>query len=336
MKNEEIKNKILMEMNEFITNDILIELKKCLERNLYDVTIIEKSNELTKTNSFSNESLLNKFIFEKKIEGLSDKTLLQYKRETIRFFNMINKCYLDIKQDDITFYLAMLIKKKISMNSVDNSRKFLKPFFKWLYENEYIEKDIFLRIKPIKRINKPKDFLTNNEIVSIRDACDNKRALALVDFLLSTGVRVSECSNLKLKNIDFSTGVVNVYGEKTNEWRKVYLDSNALKHLCDYLNTRNDSNPYVFVNNKMTNGKIERMKNDSIEKLIQKYCKKANINKHCHVHLFRKTLATRLCKRGMSVSAIAKILGHKSSTTTEKYYLTICDQDINYMYQKCI
>ena len=336
MTNDDIKNRILMEMNNVIGDEDLKKLKLCLDRNFYGVTVIDNCTDIVKLETVTNEDLLNKFVFEKKIEGLSNNTLSQYKRETQRFFSIIAKHFTDITSDDINFYLAVLMSKGISVNSVDNSRKFIKPFFKWLYENEYIKKDVFLKIKPIKRTDKQKDYLTDSDIVKIRDVCqENKRALALVDFLLSTGVRVSECSNLKLQNIDFATGEVNIYATKTSEWRKVYLDSNALKHLQDYVNSRTDTCPYVFVNIKRTNGEITRMKNGSIQKIIQKYGKMAQIHKHCHVHLFRKTLVTRLYKRGMELPIIAKLLGHKTIKTTEKFYLSICDQDIKYLYHKC-
>ena len=336
MINDEIKNRILMEMNGVIGDAELRQLKMCLDRNFYGVTVMDNCTDIVKQDMITNETMLHRFIFEKRIEGLSGNTLSQYKRETLRFFSVINKHFKDITSDDINFYLATLMSNGISVNSVDNSRKFIKPFFKWLYENEHIKKDVFIKIKPIKRTDKQKDYLTENDIVKIRDVCqENKRALAIVDFLLSTGVRVSECSNLKLQNIDFISGEVNIYASKTNEWRKVYLDSNALKHLQDYINTRTDTCPYVFVNLKRTNGEITRMKNGSIQKIVQRYCKMAKIHKHCHVHLFRKTLATRLYKHGMELPIIAKILGHKTIKTTEKFYLTICDQDIKYLYHKC-
>ena len=194
-----------------------------------------------------------------------------------------------------------------------------------------------MKIKPIKRQEKQKEFLTDNEIVHLRDACQNdKRSLALVDFLLSTGVRVSECSNVKLEDVNLNTGEVNIYATKTGTWRKVYLDSNALKHLNDYLSSRADTCEYVFVNTRKKNNTTTRMRNSTIEKIIQKRCGTAQIRKKCTVHLFRKTLATRLYKRGMDIAVIAKILGHNSVRTTEKYYLTICDQDIKYIYNKCV
>jgi len=335
MKNE-IRNRILMEMGESLDISKLKALKECLDRNFYNVTIASNAAELVVRNESTNEQLLSKFAFEKKIEGCSNKTIAQYIRETKNFFRMVNKHCTNVVADDINYYLAMLLKKGNSPTSVDNARKFVKAFFKWLYESEYIPKDVFIKIKPIKRMDKRKEYLTDEEIVKIRDVCnEDKRALALIDFLLSTGVRVSECSNLRIDNVNFTTGEVNVFASKTNEWRKVYLDPNALKHVGDYLNSRTDTCPYLFVNERRIGGKITRMQSGSIERIIQKYGSRAKIHKHCHVHLFRKTLATRLHKRGLDMSIIAKILGHKSVNTTQRFYLTICDQDVMYMYQKC-
>lgn len=203
-------------------------------------------------------------------------------------------------------------------------------------KNELIQKDIFIKIKPIKRIEKTKEYLTDDEVVSIRDCCkDDIRALALIDTLLSTGLRVSECVNLRISDIDFIKEEINIYSTKTNKWRKVYLNSNAKMHLNDYLASRTDNNPYVFINERKTKNTFDRMKKCSIEKLIQKYCYKANINRHCSVHLFRKTMATRLYSHGMDISLIAQILGHASCKTTEKYYLSFKERDIHYMYAKC-
>ena len=288
----DIVSKILMEMDGTIGDCELKVLRNCLYKNLYGLTILEESTEVTTTNDLSNEELLRKFIFEKKIEGLSNTSLLQYKRETERFFSIIDKHYCDVKPDDINYYLAILMSKNLSVNSIDNARKFIKPFFKWLYENEYISKDIFVNIKPIKRIDKQKEYLTNEEITKIRDESQyDTRSLALIDFLLSTGVRVSECSNLKITDVDFVKGEANIFSTKTGEWRKVYLDANALKHLQDYLNTRKDLSPYLFVNlRQSSNGKISKMSKTSIEKIIHKYCRQANILKHCTVHIFRKDI----------------------------------------------
>lgn len=335
--NEEIKNRILMEMNEVLGGDEMQKLKSCLDRNFYSVSISKNSTEIISIKKVTNEQMLKRFEFERGLEGISQNSLAQYVRETVRFFGLVMKHYSEITSEDIQYYLYKLMESgNMTANSVDNSRKFLKPFFKWLYENEFIKKDIFVKIKPIKRIEKTKEYLTDDEIVSIRDCCkDDIRALALVDTLLSTGLRVSECANLKISDVDFAKEEINIYSTKTNTWRKVYLDPNAKMHLNDYLLSRTDDNPYVFINMRKTNNEIRQMRKGSIEKLIQKYCRKAKINRHCSVHLFRKTMATRLYSHGMDISIIAQILGHASCKTTEKYYLSFMERDIRYMYNRC-
>ena len=134
-------------------------------------------------------------------------------------------------------YLSLVKETKGNSNTtINNNRKFIKPFFKWLYENEFIKKDIFMKIKPIKFEDKQKEFLTEHEIVNLRDTCGNDvRALALIDFLLSTGVRVSECSNLKKQDVDFNNGSVRVYATKTKQWRKVYKIETKRRRLSYYL-----------------------------------------------------------------------------------------------------
>ena len=92
----------------------------------------------------------------------------------------------------------------------------------------------------------------------------------------------------------------------------------------------------MFTNAELKNRILVEMRNESMEKLIHKYCKKADIYRDCNVHLFRKTLATRLYRHGMDVKMIATILGHKNLTTTETYYLSLHSNDIKHLYNKCI
>ena len=334
---EEVKNRILMEMQGELTEECLRKLKMCLERNFYNLTLSEETTELVVANSYTNEKMIEKFEFSRGLEGVSRKTLEQYSRETKRFFDFIGKNYQSVTFEDIQHYLYLLIRNgNMTATSIDNSRKFLKPFFKWLYENEYIKKDVFIKIKPIKRIEKQKEFLSNKEIVNLRDSAKNDiRALALIDTLLSTGLRVSECSRAKISDVDFVKDEISIYATKTNSWRKVFLDANSKEHLLEYLSSRNDLCPYLFVNERKTNGQICKMCNCSIEKVLKIYAKKAEIKKDVNVHLFRKTMATRYKQMGMSIEEIAKILGHKSIKTTEQFYLSIMDNDIRHIVQKC-
>ena len=228
-------------------------------------------------------------------------------------------------------YLASLYKTKNSPTSIDNCRKFIKTFFNWAMDNDYIVKNPFAKIKKISRNPIKKDILTDDEIVTIRDYCQgDTRALALVDLLLSTGIRVSECAELKISDIDFSSNKIDIYGKKTRIWRTVYLDANARKHLKRYIKSRKDNNPYLFVTKNRLHLKLC---SGAINQILHNVQNNTHTNKVFTVHLFRKTLATKLYNKGMGIQNIATMLGH-SSETCLRYYLSIFQDGIKSDYIK--
>lgn len=333
---EQIKSRILIEMQEILDSEQLKQLKWCLDRNLYNVEINSECTDLVISECITNEEMIKRYYAELIVSGKSQKTIAQYIFQIRMFFDNVNKNWSDVKKEDIVFYLGKLMSQnRLSMVSIDNRRKCIKPFFNFLEDNDYIKKNPFKGVGVIKHEQKKKEYLTDDEITHIRDAIiedkssSKVRALAVVDFLLSTGVRVSELINIKCSDVDFYRGIVNVYSSKTRDWRMVYLDSNAKKHLIDYMNHRNANSIYLF-DGKTKNGSIS---NGSINKILKKYGKKANVEKKCTVHLYRKTLATKLYKKGMDIGKIANILGHHSVKTTEQYYLTICRDDIYNAYK---
>ncbi len=222
----------------------------------------------------------------------------------------------------------------VSPTGVDNSRKYLKGFFDYLLENDFITTDLFRKIKPMKRDNVEKRFLKEAEIVRLRDNCKTIKERAIVDLLLSTGIRVSELINLNISDVDINDMSVRIYADKTKTWRTVYLDANAYHHLLQYLNTRKDSSDILFLGKSMKAEK--RMSKDGVERLLQKIGKRANITQHITVHLFRKTFATRMYFRNMDIGKISKLLGHASIKTTEKYYLSIQIQDIKESFYRAV
>lgn len=273
------------------------------------------------------------------VQHRASSTIYCYTNSINKFLLFIGKNFREITSDDVNFYLAKLTKKNtMSATSLDNERKYIKPFFKWALRNDLIERDPFDKIDPIKRIEKKKEILTETEIEMIRDTCNNKKELALVDFLLATGVRVSECSKAQISNIDFTKNIVNIYGQKTGKWREVYLDAKAYKHLSEYLNDR--TNSYSCYNQQdilfmQKRGEHKAMSAYCINKMLKEIAMRAGITKHCTCHLFRKTLASKLSSKGMSSQKIAIILGN-SSAVSEKYYILLSSKDIENEYIKCM
>jgi site-specific recombinase XerD len=211
---------------------------------------------------------------------------------------------------------------------------YLNSFFKWAYRKKHIKEDIMLDVDSVKADAKKKEYLTQLEIDDLKDSAKkhkNIRDIALLEFLLSTGVRVGELVNLNIEDIDFDNSEVNIYAEKTREYRTGYLTARARKALKAYLGSRTDDNAALFVTTRKTN---QRLQKGGVETILKNIAKEAGITKHCTVHLFRKTFATVLFANSCDITTIAKLLGHKSTETTSKHYLTIDKEDTKYRFTK--
>lgn len=338
MNKLDVQNAILNAMTPYLDDDQLYQLKNTLIEQLYGMNIVEEETRLSVVVD-DNVEYLERFRNEMQVNNMSPKTINQYYRSARNLLEYINKNFRDITYDDVMYYFAMFSKrvgrdgKYISKRTLDTQRKHCKAYFNWCLENEYIDKNPFTKFKKIKYENPQKHVLSNAEIVMLRDACENEKELAIIDFLLSTGVRVSECCAMNIRDIDFLTGKVKIYGEKTRKWRTVFLDAAAQKHLKEYLDVRPECDvDAVFVNKRKPH---TRVGSHGIEDITKSVAKRAGIEKQCTVHLFRRTLATTLYKKGMALKDIAKILGN-SVDTLEKYYIIIDDYDIESSYKKCV
>lgn len=332
---ENLKCRILNEMQEVLDASQLKLLKECLDRQFYGYTITKEETDLVAVSQIqSNEEMLRIFGAMLLVEQKSRKTIQQYIRETQKFLLAVNKHWSEVTNEDIIHYLWSQLKKGNSSASVDNSRKFISQFFRWLFENEHIRKNPFVRVKPIKRKEPEKEVITESEIVLLRDNCENQKELAIIDFLYSTGVRVSEFVKCKISDVNFKEKSVRIYSNKTNSWRMVYLDPNAYKHLVDYLQTRKDRVDILFPSRNRVKGCVVNMSNDGAEKYLQRIWKRAGLTKKCTIHLFRRSLATRLYLKGMRLQEISKIMGHATIATTQKYYTILMERDIHDSFNK--
>lgn len=154
------------------------------------------------------------------------------------------------------------------------------------------------------------------EIDAIRTACKNKKERAIVEFLLASGVRVSELCSIRINDINFDTLSVIVREGKGAKQRKVYINDLASKHLVDYLTTRNVNGDYLFYNKKK-----EPLKPGGVRHLLKAIEERAGIS-NVHPHRFRRTFATGMSNRGMDIQEIGKLLGHSNLDTTLTYVYT--------------
>jgi len=263
-----------------------------------------------------NNKLLKLFLSAKQVEGCSKKTIAYY-RSTIDFMvKKVNKDILNISTDDLREYLSNHRRDRNSSKvTLDNIRRIFSSFFSWLEEEDYIIKNPVRRIHKVKQGRVIKDTLTDEDLERIRDSCDEKRDLAMVELLISTGVRVGELVNLNINDIDFYERECVVFGKGESE-RIVYFDARTKIHLLEYLQSRTDDNPALFVT---LNKPHERLGITGVETRIRNLGQKAEINKRVHPHKFRRTLATMAIDKGMSIEHVQKLLGHVQIDTTMGY-----------------
>ena len=149
--------------------------------------------------------------------------------------------------DDLRSYLAEYQQiNNCSKVTVDNIRRNLSSFFSWLEEEDYILKSPMRRIHKIKTKQQVKEIISDEMIEKMRDNCKTKRDLAIIDLLYSTGIRVGELVRLNISDIDFEERECVVYGKGDKE-RRVYFDAKAKLHLQNYIKSRTDDTPALFV-----------------------------------------------------------------------------------------
>lgn len=290
--------------------------------------VVEQCTDLVPVNEQGNEKILKTYIASMRLEGHSDRTLEQYRDAVVKLLEDIPKDFAEIRTNDIRFHLAKYQSThKVSSVTVDNKRRFLSTFFAWLTAEEIISKNPMLRIKRIKQKKVDKKPFSAAEMEKIRDCLKTSREKALVEFMLSTGCRVSEVAHLRMENIDFRTGECTVLG-KGNKERTVYISDNAMYYLQRYLAERswNASSP-LFLNKRGTG-----MSKCSIEHLVRQIGRRAGVEK-VHPHRFRRTMATNAAKRGLPIQYIQAILGHSKIDTT-MIYCSVSKESVKEAYFK--
>jgi integrase/recombinase XerD len=269
------------------------------------------------------------FFVAKKIEGLSEKSLKYYALIIRRFLAILNKPLATIITDDIRYYFAL--RKNVSLVTLTNERRVLLSFFSWLTNEEYVTKNPVLKIKNIKQPKVIKKPFSQTELEELRDACITLRDKAILETLLSTGMRCSELSNVNIKDVDFSSGEILVTG-KGNKQRICYLNAAAKKRLKDYLEIRNDVYEPLFISIEKRSKAGRRLLPGGIQTLVKAMGKRANITQ-VHPHRFRRTSATMALQRGMPVEQVRIMLGHEKIDTTMRYAIT-ADNSVKHSHEK--
>lgn len=306
---------IQKEMESYLDPEQKVILSKVLSKTFKNFKIIEKEVKFEKNFIEKNEELISTFLSSKRVEGCSERTLIYYETTIRKMINKIEKRIDYITTEDLRDYLGKYrIKNKTNKTTIDNIRRIFSSFFAWLEDEDYIIKNPVRRIHKIKQGRVIREVLTDESLEILRDGCEEIRDLAMVELLISTGIRVGELVNLDIDDINFQERECIVFGKGESE-REVYFDARSKIHLIKYLESRTDKNPSLFVSFKKPH---RRLGISGVERRIRELGKKANI-KRVHPHKFRRTLATNAIDKGMPIEQVQKLLGHIQIDTTMQY-----------------
>lgn len=312
MKNT-IINEIILQMQTNLSNNQLEELKKVLEYIFFNYEITENIENNNKY--FSNQNFIELFLAAKKIEGCSAKSMKYYKSTIENMLKTVDKNIKNIMTDDLRTYLTNYqAKNNSSRVTIDNIRRILSSFFAWLEDENYIIKSPVRRIHKVKTGSCIKETYTDEVLELMRDNCLELRDLAMIDMLASTGMRVGEMVLLNREDVNFAERECVVFGKGDKE-RVVYFDARTKIHLKNYLESRCDNNPALFVSLKSPYNRLEI---SGVEVRVRELGRRLNIPK-VHPHKFRRTLATMAIDKGMPIEQLQKLLGHAKIDTTLQY-----------------
>ena len=311
MKQQIIIN-VMQQMLPHLDNAQMQKLQKVLEIALFNCEITAQTE---KKDTDDNPKLIDAFVAAKRIEGCSEKTLKYYRITIETMVASIDKGIRHIQTEDLRSYLTdYQSKNQSSRVTIDNIRRILSSFFSWLEDEDYILKSPVRRIHKVKTATNIKETYTDEDLEKMRDNCTELRDLAMIDMLASTGMRVGEMVLLNRNDIDFNERECIVFGKGSKE-RVVYFDARTKIHLQNYLRSRKDDNPALFVSLKSP---YERLQIGGVEVRLREFGKQLGLQR-VYPHKFRRTLATTAIDKGMPIEQLQQLLGHRKIDTTLQY-----------------
>ena len=262
--------------------------------------------------------------------GFSDYTIKSYSTDLKEFYEFSKKDTVNIEL--VRKYLRYLYEKNYSNRSISRKVSSLKSYFKYL-EGEGIIKDNFMRLISNPKLEKTlPNYLNYQDLEKLLNFPDKNNKYGLRDALIlemlySSGVRVSELANMKLKDIDFKDKKILVLG-KGNKERYVYYGSKCDSLLKKYLDMDHMDSPYLFIGKRK-----DRLNEREIRLIVTESAKKAGINIHVTPHTLRHTYATHMLNEGADLKSVGDLLGHESLSTTQ-IYTHISNERLRQIYLK--
>lgn len=327
---EQMKNEILLKL-EGMDTTTLQAVARAFDVVAEKYTISKKETGLSVITGDLPEAA-KVYLVTRKIEGLSSGTLDLYKMNLEMFFSACRKPLQEITANDIRIYLYRYQEERgVSNRTLDGVRTSTCTFFRWAAAEGYVQADPSITVKKIKYEKRHRDALSQLELEMLRNACETIREKAILEFLYSTGCRVSEAVGVNLSDIDWASGELEVLG-KGNKHRKVYLNAKAQVALKEYILARADNNDVLFVSDRAPYGRIQKQ---AMERAITKIAGRSGVKKNVTPHILRHTYATVMAQGGTPIQDVSAALGHSSVNTT-MIYAEISENQVKAGHARCV
>jgi integrase/recombinase XerD len=275
--------------------------------------------------AYAVEVFLDHLRFER---GLSDKTLEAYGHDVARLATFARAQGRagprDVTTADLRAFILLLKDMGLAPTSIARNIAAIRTYFRFLLGENLVVADPSERIDTPKAWKKLPDVLSVDEIAALLEAPDLSHPLAwrdraMLEFAYASGVRVSELTDLRVRNLHLDEEFASVFGKGAKE-RLVPIGRRAIGALAIYLREtrprldKGKSDGRVFLNSR--GGPLTRM---GVWKILQAHVKAAGIEKHVTPHTLRHSFATHLLEGGADLVAVQEMLGHADISTTQIY-----------------
>ena len=238
----------------------------------------------------------------------SKNTKEAYERNINNMLSFVEKSITDIKPVDLISWQNSL--NNLSSASQAQYINAIKSFFKFLYDIDYIQNNPAEKLHSVKVINKPKDYINDEQVLNMIETAKNKRDKAIIALLFSTGLRVSELINIELDDLQGDSLFIQTKGGK---YREVFINDSCKGIINEYLKVRKSGCSKLFVSNQHT-----PMLRANINNLLTKVKKQCNIKENVTPHSLRHTFVTDIAKE-YGVEIARDVVGHSSIAVTNRY-----------------
>ncbi len=331
---ERVRNDILVGMGMHLEACTMQILDAIIIRAIQNVEMIETTT-LPATLDDTNRYIMQLFD-TKKAPRLSPKTVDFYKSTIDEFMALVNRPLNKITESDVEYYLQT--KRSGNTNaSLNNLRRNLSAFFTWMRKEKIIGENPCDGIEPYTIVEKPIDHMEATDMEKLKKGCVYTRDRALIEFMRSTAMRRGEVPLVKVCDIDFRNGKLVIFGEKTQKYRTVFLDNVAMYYIQEYLKDRGvteSSKEPLFTH--LRGDKTKVLDVDGVYVSIKDIARRAGMDRSVYPHLFRKTTATNICRRGGSEDAAGEYLGHAPRNITGKHYTYKGDRYVEQIFRSYV